>query len=306
MKTDLLYVLGKGSRWDNNEIRFSIRSAEKHLKGLGKIIIVGELPSFIEGCIHIYHPDEFGEENADGNIIRKVLRACLDKRVSEKFLFINDDHVFLKDIRINLIPSFHKGDLHSFPQHYFGVNPWRKRLYATMLALDAAGLPALHYDCHTPILFEKEKFIEAMNRFDYACGNGLTMKSLYGNVWCQNGPQLSNEKKVIFQNMTIRRIEEKLMQSSLMAFNDDGLNDSLKIFLYQNFREPSSLETSPIDDKIIDIYIAARESNSYEMAVDTFVRYFKNENIKNMIARDRNSRFENKVKYLLEQKLKDL
>jgi len=92
----------------------------------------------------------------------------------------------------------------------------------------------------------------------------------------------------------------------LMAFNDDGLNDSLKIFLYQNFREPSSLETSPIDDKIIDIYIAARESNSYEMAVDTFVRYFKNENIKNMIARDRNSRFENKVKYLLEQKLKDL
>ena len=101
-----------------------------------------------------------------GNIIRKVLQACQDPRVSEKFLFINDDYISLRKMNAGAMPPFHKGDMKEFPQHYFGLNPWRKRLYLTKLALEKQGLPTLHYDCHTPILFEKENFFAAMSRFD--------------------------------------------------------------------------------------------------------------------------------------------
>ena len=243
---DIVFVLGTGSNWSNNEIRFSIRSLYKYLEGFGKIFIVGEKPDFLEGCLHIQHPDEFSPENADGNIIRKVLRACQDSRISEKFLFINDDHIFLRKTNAGAIPPFHKGDMKDFPQHYFGLNPWRKRLYLTKLALENQGLTTLHYDCHTPILFEKEKFIADMSSFDYDTGIGLTMKSLYGNIHYPQEPLLANEKKTVFTFHKLAQMEALMQHPFLLAFNDQGLNDSLKVFLYQQFREPSPLETIPL------------------------------------------------------------
>ena len=92
---DIVYALGTGSGWSDNEIRFSLRSIFKNLTNIGQIFIVGEKPAGLKGFIHVEHPDEFSSTNADGNIIRKVLRACQDPRVSEKFLFINDDHIII-------------------------------------------------------------------------------------------------------------------------------------------------------------------------------------------------------------------
>jgi hypothetical protein len=44
---NLLYILGSGSKWQNNEIRYSIRSAEKYVGNLGRVFIVGEFPKFL-------------------------------------------------------------------------------------------------------------------------------------------------------------------------------------------------------------------------------------------------------------------
>jgi len=303
---DIVYVLGTGSKWSNNEIRFSLRSVFKNLTNIGQIFIVGEKPSGLKGFIHIDHPDEFSSTNADGNIIRKVLRACQDPRVSEKFLFINDDHIIMKPMRADRIPPFHKGDMKSFQLDYFNLNEWRKRLFKTMITLEEQNLPTLHYDCHTPIVFEKEKFINVMNRFDYASGIGLCMKSLYGNIHYPDAPCLTEQKKTVFKSYTLDELNLQFEKPMLLSFNDQGLNDSLKIFLYQNFSLPSPLETCLKEDRIIEIYRASRESFSYEFARDTYMKHFKNNKIKEMIITDRDNRFENKLKYLLEQKLTGL
>jgi len=42
---DLVYVNIK-SKWESNELKFSLRSAEKHLK-FDKVVIVGYLPPFL-------------------------------------------------------------------------------------------------------------------------------------------------------------------------------------------------------------------------------------------------------------------
>lgn len=303
---DIVYVLGTGSTWSDNEIRFSLRSVFKNLTNIGQIFIVGGKPAGLKGFIHIDHPDEFSTVNADGNIIRKVLRACQDPRVSEKFLFINDDHIIMKPLRADRIPPFHKGDLQSFQLRYFSVNDWRKRLYKTMIALADQNLPTLHFDCHTPILFEKEKFIETMSRFDYASGIGLCMKSLYGNIHYPDAPLLAEQKKTVFKSYTLDELNLRFEKPILLSLNDQGLNDSLKIFLHQHFSLPSPLETAPMEDRIIEIYIASRESFSYQLARTTYIKHFKNNNIKEMIISDRDNRFENKLKYLLEQKLTGL
>jgi hypothetical protein len=63
---DIVYVLGTGSNWSDNEIRFSLRSVFKNLTNIGQIFIVGEKPAGLKGFIHIDHPDEFPSTNADG------------------------------------------------------------------------------------------------------------------------------------------------------------------------------------------------------------------------------------------------
>jgi hypothetical protein len=69
---DVVYILGTGSYWRNNEIRFSLRALERNLRGIRKIWIVGDYPDFIKNINHIPFKDEL-LNNADGNIIRKVL-----------------------------------------------------------------------------------------------------------------------------------------------------------------------------------------------------------------------------------------
>jgi hypothetical protein len=85
---DVVYVLGTGSKWKNNELRFSLRAIEKNLTGYRDIYVIGENPGFLQNVIHIPYPDEL-PGNADGNIARKVLRACREKKLSDNFLFIN-------------------------------------------------------------------------------------------------------------------------------------------------------------------------------------------------------------------------
>ena len=127
---DVVYVIGKGSNWRDNELRFSLRSITKNGSGIRNIFIVGERPDYIKNIIHIPASDIFDPAvNADGNIITKILTACGDKRLSENFLFINDDHLVLKPVNIADVPAFHKGSMDTFPDEYWNLNHWRKSLH---------------------------------------------------------------------------------------------------------------------------------------------------------------------------------
>ena len=53
-RTDVVYPIGQGSSWKNNELRFSLRSIEKYGINVGKLFIVGELPDFLLGEDIIY------------------------------------------------------------------------------------------------------------------------------------------------------------------------------------------------------------------------------------------------------------
>ena len=253
---DVVYPIGTGSRWDNNELRFSLRAIEKYGRNVGKIVIVGVLPDFLDNqVIHIPVKDFFSPSvNADGNIIKKVLAACTDMRISEDFLFINDDHILLKEIKLNEVPNFHKGNMNEYQENYWKLNYWRSRLKKTRDTLNKMGLTAYHFDCHTPIICNKKKFIEAMEKFNYSEGVGLTMKSLYGNLYYKdNCKLLSYEKKTIFVKFDELQIDARLKHAQFLSFNDTGLNESLKIWLFKKFPEESKWEKTAIKERDMEI-----------------------------------------------------
>lgn len=111
---DVLYVIGTGSKWRNNELRYSLRSVEKHLKGYDRIFIVGDVPDFISNCNVILNPDATtagSNYRHEYNIYNKIVCAIKYTDISDNFLFINDDHFFVKDVDIKKYPFYFKCSL---------------------------------------------------------------------------------------------------------------------------------------------------------------------------------------------------
>ncbi len=306
---DLIYTLGTGSKWSNNEIRFSLRSVVKNLEGYGHIYIIGEDPGFLSGpgLTIIPHPDEIGPHNADGNIIRKVIRACQIKELSDDFIFINDDNYFIKPMHVADIYPFHKGDMNYVDPNIYTYNYWGRRLGRTRRHLMEHGIVPLHFDHHAPIVFNKAKFPDVVSVFDYATDVGLTIKSLYGSVIYPGAPKMNGEKVAIFKPYTLSQISKFLANALYAANNDKGLNDSFKYWLFTQFPEATPWETEPISDKIIAFAQWLDSDRDYEEGVRLYSQYIPNKvKLKRLYQRNRSSLLKAKLVYELTQKIKAL
>lgn len=193
--TSIVYPLNKLSTWENNELRYSLRSIERYLSGFGQVFIVGEYPAWIKNVIHIPAGDPYGKLPCR-NIMEKVKLACEHPEVSQKFLFMNDDHFLLKHFSAAEFPYFYSMELEKYVQLRRGQDVYAKMVRATMEHLKINDLPSLYYDIHTPILYDKDKFIEhCVNGLDWQnTKTGYVLKSIYANSTSQTGVKIADNK----------------------------------------------------------------------------------------------------------------
>lgn len=299
-KIDVVYVLGTGSKWDNNELRFSIRSITKNLKNFRNIVVVGECPKWLTNVIHFPYPDVYGPGNADGNIIEKVKHAIKCEDLTDDFLFINDDHYILKPVNAKDIPAYHKGCLTSYPDTHWDNSLWRTRLFNTMNVLRLKGFSSFNYDIHVPILFNKHKFLKAIDLFDYKKGIGFTMKSLYGNVNCE-GVFIGDKKQRVFSFLTMAEIK-KFMDADFLTVNDNGLNANCRYALQQRFPKKSKYELDDYKpDTKVQLLDWLNSDGDYSTGLELFVQLSKNKNLMKVFSRGRSNILEQKLRYELEK-----
>lgn len=177
---DVVYFTIQQSFYEHQELRYSLRSLEKHVAGVRQVFVVGAAPAWpCRGLVQIPETDPY-EHNKDANIIRKMLLTCMNPKISSPFLFVNDDHFFSQDCRAAEFSFYHKGEIRPG-----GVNrEYNRRLANTRRLLEAWGLSTLNFDVHTPILIWKEWFLPAIAGWGWAdeAGPGVVMKSVYGNT----------------------------------------------------------------------------------------------------------------------------
>lgn len=304
---DVVYVLGTGSRWSDNELRFSLRSLEKNLKEFRNIYVVGECPGFLQNVIHVPAVDIFEPAvNADGNIITKVLEACECMELSDDFLFINDDHLVLQPVAAADVPALHHGDMTTFAPDYWTLNYWRGRLKRTMQVLREHNYTTFHFDCHTPIVFNKQSFPEIMGRFNYSEGAGYTMKSLYGNVMYPDGEFLTDQKKKIFKNYRLDEIRGMLTGPMFMSFNDPGLNQALKWWLIDTFYVRSRYEKNDPEDKVFDLYNWMLNGKPWDDGRRIFGKYYNHVNLRRMFEMGETPVLRKKLEFKLLQSINEL
>jgi hypothetical protein len=69
---DVVYPLGTGSVWQDNELRYSLRSLEKNFPDLGRVYVVGHKPDWLGNVEHI----PFGDSQSPNPIRSRPNRSC--------------------------------------------------------------------------------------------------------------------------------------------------------------------------------------------------------------------------------------
>lgn len=238
---DLLYVLGTGSLWQNNEIRFSLRSVEKYLPH-ARIFVIGHRPKWIKNVIHI--PAEDPHPHKLRNVIAKIKKACMDPRLGERFAVMNDDFFMLKPIED--IKTYHRGTIIGTMRRH----PTRRGYYYEALAAtrrflldqDLGGEP-LDYGVHAPMIFEKKRARALASLTDVA--EGLLFRTVYANLRGMGG-YFRNDVKIT----DLKDLKTRKFKSVDMISSSDGvaLNRRFREWLMKKFPDPCRYEASQEDD----------------------------------------------------------
>ena len=234
---DIVIPLGK-SKTDYLDLRFALRSLEKFGKGLGNVYIIGEKPSWIHNVKHFYVPDVKGEQWKERNIYVKTRFACELPKLSENFLFSNDDIVLLQEVDLATYPYYYKGTCYG--SMLKNKCKYRATMNHTRNWLEANGNEDLNADGHCPILFNKKEFIDTFTDEMWDKPFGYGMKTIYCG---KNSKEMEFMADCKFHaRLTKEDVRLYTNGRHVMSFSDGSLRTGVKEYLGELLPTPSKFE----------------------------------------------------------------
>jgi hypothetical protein len=232
---DVVYIFGKGSPWQNNELRYSLRSVEKNLRYYRNVFLIGAKPDFIgPEVIEVPYKDVYA--NKQRNIMSKILRACNDSRISQEFMLFNDDYFLLEPTEAPTYPYYFDKDLKTKSNEY--SNAYKNCIDETIQALQ--GKDGRHFDIHKPIIYNKLKFKAMVAIYDWNVRYGYIVKSMYCNHNNIQGVQMADNK--INYPYRAELIEQINTGQPMFSIGDKALNQAMKAYIMKKFPNKSSFE----------------------------------------------------------------
>ena len=152
---DILYPIGDGSKYKDWELRFSLRSVEKHLKGFNRVFIVGRKPHWLNTNEVVYiRKEDTGRKHE--SIYLKIM-ASVSAGISDPFQFWNDDHFLLQDLNVEDLPYYYDNT----------IEYWAGKAQGKYKASCLNTKPGKYFDVHTPIIYTHEGLKEAFKDIDW-------------------------------------------------------------------------------------------------------------------------------------------
>ena len=235
---DVLYIFGSGSRWADNEIRYSLRSIAQYLPH-GRVYIVGDRPFFSKGLIHLPTMDPYPHKLK--NSIHKLAIGVGREDMSERFYLFNDDFYFLQQAP-RVLPVYHRGPLNaSIERHPTGQGYYAMALAHTLAKLKKHGYAhPLNYSVHYPMLFEKERVKEVLSKFG-GPGNGYAFRTCYGNHFSLGGTQVKDLPGG-YCPMKLNQWRD-ISDAPFISTSDEAVKDArFREFMAERFPDPCQYE----------------------------------------------------------------
>ncbi len=240
---DILYTLGDGSDWNNNEIKYSLRSLEKFGTGVGRIFIAGpELPEFInpKAVTWIYATDPYGKKHK--NILHKIEKAIYQSEIGDHFLLSSDDHFFIRETDFENYPYYKKGNLPSRTTEGKDNEYW-KSLVATRQILERFALPVFSSNPHCNTHYDRQAYIENQLMMNEGFRVGAEVNCLMGNILAERGEQFIDYRDIKISHIESREdILRQLGQSHCFSISDSALEEGMKEYLEELYPHKSRYE----------------------------------------------------------------
>lgn len=190
---DILYPYQKG----DCEMKYSLRSLENLPHG--KVFIYGDLPENISAKKVHYIPFEHsGTKYKNTTAIMEL--AARNEEISDDFILMNDDFfVMQKIINPDEELNLYRGDAlevyKDYTDRYGKEANYAKGMLETIKFMQSLGIERpLSYELHTPMIFNKRKFLDMLNIKGVRDILALHKRSLYGNLYKQGGVAMEDVK----------------------------------------------------------------------------------------------------------------
>ena len=178
-----------------NELPYCVEGLRKCAEGIKNIYVIGDDPQ-LPGVIHIPQGDP-NKHNKEANMIRKVLAACDDERISDPFLLCANDEIFIRPVSLKTYPLYYQERKNT-------TGTYGKMVSHTRALIEATGLPYRYYDGHTPIWIHKRVYREAMALIPWDTDErpGILCRTPYGCLQASKGvePVLIEDPKRIVRS----------------------------------------------------------------------------------------------------------
>ena len=228
MKHDVVYILKNGV--DSDEIRYSLRSIEKNFPH-GSVWFFGGKPKNIMPDIYVPYMQTGATKWQRSTETLKL--ACSTPELSDDFWLFNDDFFILEKVKD--LPTYVKGTMSERVSELVDRNGWSsycRKIDETRQMLEQNGFPTIDYALHTPMLINKKKALEVMEKFP----NCPMFRCLYGNYFGIAGERTDDVK--IYDLNELPKEGQTLLSTCDTSFKIGKVGRMIK----SKFPEPSIWE----------------------------------------------------------------
>lgn len=238
--TDILYIVGNGSEWNDNELKFSLRSIAKNGLNVGRVFLVGHKPSFVSDAVtHIPCGDPYDMKHK--NILNKVIYAIDHSDIGSHFLISSDDHYYVQKVDFDKLPVYYCRE--DIPDKVTGREIWSeycKSLRETRWILTDAGLSTYQTNPHCNTHFDVEMYRHHKDLFDKAMElqYGGEMNCIMGNLLYLYGakPTFFVDSK-LSKNSPMDYIETRAKMTNCLSSVDNIGQTELAKYLQKKFNQ---------------------------------------------------------------------
>lgn len=216
LPSTLFIPLGTMSTWQDNELRYALRSWQQY-STIERVLIIGHKPDWYTGD-HIRFDHHYSKTE---DIFRKTEYAAT---LYDRFIFANDDHVLLQPL--NELPYYYDGYLKDFRSS--GSDTFRRYVNNT-LQLFPDGK---YFDVHTPMVVESH----LMPKY--------TRDTIFKSCYCNSASIQGVEMKdpIIRRHFRMEDIYCCIRHLPMFSYSDSGLSNDLKKWIAKKFPDPSRWE----------------------------------------------------------------
>lgn len=185
---DILYIVGTGSKWNNNELRYSLRSIAKYGKNIGRVYLCGYKPDWVSREVtHIAAKDIYNRKHK--NILHKVRCAMDFSDIGRHFLISSDDHYYIRETDFEELPLYYRAEEIPDKMPKNNNNEYFRSLIQTRQLLERHGLPIFQTNPHCNTHFDADIYEAYQSLFNdcFKLLYGGEMNCVMGNLLIKEG-----------------------------------------------------------------------------------------------------------------------